>query len=175
MGFCIFANAAIAALYAQRQGLQRIGIFDWDVHHGNGTQAAIETCADIAFCSIHQSPGYPHTGQPDERGGFNNVLNVPLAPGSTIAEYQQVLADQVVPFFRSFQPDLLIVSAGYDANEADLLSKIKLQPEDYRLLTEACLTITPKILFGLEGGYDLESLARSVLVTIEACLAGVSD
>lgn len=170
MGFCIFCNAAIAAIYAQSKGIQRIGILDWDVHHGNGTQLAIENLPNVAFCSIHQSPGYPHTGAPDEHGKFNNVLNLPIAPGSTIQDYRQLFEAAVLPFFQNFDPDLLIVSAGYDANQVDLLSKINLQPQDYAELTNYSLEITPKVLFGLEGGYDLESLSLSVLETIKQCL-----
>jgi acetoin utilization deacetylase AcuC-like enzyme len=170
MGFCIFGNAAIAALYAQSQGIERIGILDWDVHHGNGTQAAIANQPNIAFCSIHQSPGYPHTGKADETGEFNNVLNLSIAPGSTIVDYRQLFDDRVLPFFRDFQPELLIVSAGYDANQVDLLSKINLQPQDYAELTRYSLAIAPNVLFGLEGGYELESLSQSVLETIKCCL-----
>jgi acetoin utilization deacetylase AcuC-like enzyme len=170
MGFCIFCNAAIAALYAQSKGIKRIGILDWDVHHGNGTQLAIEGLSNIAFCSIHQSPGYPHTGTSDEHGKFNNVLNLPIAPGSTIQAYRSLFEEKVLPFFQNFAPDLLIVSAGYDANQVDLLSRINLQPQDYAELTRYTLRITPKALFGLEGGYDLESLSLSVLETVKQCL-----
>ena len=171
MGFCLFANAAIAALYALEQsGISRVAILDWDVHHGNGTQAAVENHPDIAFCSIHQSPGYPHTGKADERGNYNNVLNLPIDPGSTLTDYQPLFEEKVVPFLSNFQPDLLIVSAGYDANQADMLSKINLQPADYSLFTAYCLQLTRRVVFGLEGGYELESLAQSVVATIKCCL-----
>ena len=171
MGFCIFCNPAIAAIYALTSGnIKRVGILDWDVHHGNGTQATVENYPNIAFCSIHQSPGYPHTGKPEEQGKFNNVLNLPIAPGSTIENYHQLFETKVLPFFHNFSPDLLIVSAGYDANQADLMSKINLQPNDYAVLTQYCLGITPKVLFGLEGGYELESLSQSVLETIKCCV-----
>jgi acetoin utilization deacetylase AcuC-like enzyme len=173
MGFCIFGNAAIAARYAQSIGIDRIGILDWDVHHGNGTQAAIESFPNIAFCSIHQSPGYPHSGKPEEKGKFNNVLNLPIAPGSTIGDYRQLFETQVLPFFRDFRPELLIVSAGYDANQVDLLSKINLQPEDYAELTNYSLEIAPKVLFGLEGGYELGSLSQSIFETIRCCSANI--
>ncbi|TWH43749.1 histone deacetylase family protein [Dulcicalothrix desertica] len=171
MGFCIFCNPAIAAIYALAIGnIKRVGILDWDVHHGNGTQATVENYPNIAFCSIHQSPGYPHTGKIEEQGKFHNVLNLPIAPGSTIENYYQLFETKVLPFFHNFSPDLLIVSAGYDANQADLLSKINLQPKDYATLTQYCLEITPKVLFGLEGGYELESLSQSVLETIKSCV-----
>lgn len=171
MGFCIFCNAAIASFYALATGqIKRVGILDWDVHHGNGTQTAVENFANIAFCSIHQSPGYPHTGKSDQYGKFNNVLNLPIAPGSLIQDYCQLFDQKVIPFFKDFAPDMLIVSAGYDANQADLLSKINLQPHDYAILTDYCLKITPQILFGLEGGYELDSLSLSVLETVKQCL-----
>lgn len=172
MGFCIFCHAAISALYAlDVEGINRVGILDWDVHHGNGTQAVVEQYPNLAFCSIHQSPGYPRTGRADEHGKFNNILNLPIAPESTIKVYQELFEEKILSFFRSFQPDLLIVSAGYDANQVDLLSKINLQPHDYAILTQYSLAVTPRVLFGLEGGYELESLSLSVLETVKQCLS----
>jgi acetoin utilization deacetylase AcuC-like enzyme len=171
MGFCLFSNAAIAALYAlQQPGINRVAILDWDVHHGNGTQAIVETHPQIAYCSLHQYPCYPGTGHYTERGFHNNVLNLPFPPGSDIGIYQPVFETKVVPFLSNFQPDLLIVSAGYDANADDPLASINLQPQDYGLFTDYCLGITRKILFGLEGGYDFDALAKSVLATIERCI-----
>ncbi|KAB8334923.1 histone deacetylase [Scytonema tolypothrichoides VB-61278] len=172
MGFCLFSNAAIAALYAlQQPGINRVAILDWDVHHGNGTQAIVENNPQIAYCSLHQYPCYPGTGHHTERGFHKNVLNVPFPPGSDIEIYQPVFEKKVVPFFSDFQPDLLIVSAGYDANADDPLASINLQPQDYGLFTDYCLGITRKILFGLEGGYDFDTLAKSVVATIERCIA----
>jgi acetoin utilization deacetylase AcuC-like enzyme len=171
MGFCLFANAAIAALYALKQpGINRVAILDWDVHHGNGTQAIVETNPQIAYCSLHQYPCYPGTGKASETGFHNNVLNLPIPPGSDLSVYQPLFEKKVVPFLSDFQPDLLIVSAGYDANAADPLARINLQPQDYGLFTDYCLGITRKILFGLEGGYDLTALSQSVVATIERCL-----
>ena len=171
MGFCLFSNAAIAAQYALTQpGIDRVGILDWDVHHGNGTQAIVESHSQIAYCSLHQSPCYPGTGTAGETGLHHNVLNVPMAAGSTLADYEPQFQDQVLPFFKAFQPDLLLVSAGYDANAADPLAGINLVPQDYGVFTQYCLSLTPNILFGLEGGYDLPALAQSVVATLEACL-----
>ncbi|MFN6567253.1 histone deacetylase [Dendronalium sp. ChiSLP03b] len=171
MGFCLFSNAAIAAFYALEQpGINRVAVLDWDVHHGNGTQAIVETNAQIAYCSLHQYPCYPGTGKATERGFHNNVLNLPIPPGSDITVYQPLWENKVVPFLANFQPDLLIVSAGYDANADDPLASINLQPEDYALFTEYCLGLTRKIIFGLEGGYDFSTLSQSVLATIERCL-----
>ena len=172
MGFCLFSNAAIAAYYALKQpGIQRVAILDWDVHHGNGTQEIVESDARIAYCSLHQSPCYPGTGSSSEQGAHNNVLNLPMQTGSTLADYQPVFEQKVMPFLKDFQPDLLIVSAGYDANAADPLAGIALQPEDYGLFTDYCLQLTRRIVFGLEGGYHLAALALSVAATIESCLA----
>jgi acetoin utilization deacetylase AcuC-like enzyme len=172
MGFCIFANAAIAALYALKQAkVQRVAILDWDVHHGNGTQAIVESHADIVFCSLHEFPQYPGTGAAQERGQHNNVMNFPMPAGSTIADYLPHFEQSIIPFLQRFQPDLLIVSAGYDANQADPLANISLQPQDYGVLTDLCLKVTHSILFGLEGGYDFDALAQSVTATIERCLA----
>ncbi|MEM7715378.1 MAG: histone deacetylase [Cyanobacteria bacterium P01_A01_bin.68] len=168
MGFCIFCNPVIAAIYAlSTEDIKRVGILDWDVHHGNGTQAIVENHSHIAFCSIHQSPGYPHTGKSEETGKFHNILNLPISPGSNIQTYHQLFQTKVLPFFDKFSPDLLIVSAGYDANKDDLMSKIELNPEDYGILTQYSLKITSKVLFGLEGGYELDSLSQSVLETIK--------
>ena len=172
MGFCLFSNAAIAAYYALEQpGVNRVAILDWDVHHGNGTQAIVENHPQIAYCSLHQFPCYPGTGYAKERGGYNNVLNLPLLPESAIAEYQAAFERQVVPFLTEFQPDLLIVSAGYDANADDPLASMNLQPSDYGLFTQYCLSLTRKIVFGLEGGYDFSALSRSVVATLEQCLS----
>jgi acetoin utilization deacetylase AcuC-like enzyme len=171
MGFCLFGNAAIAAHYALTlAGVNRVSILDWDVHHGNGTQALVESHPQIAYCSLHQASHYPFTGTAQERGMFENVLNIPLPAESTYADYALCFQDQVIPFLEQHAPDLLIVSAGYDANRDDPLSGIALQPEDFGRFTDACLTLTPRILFGLEGGYDLASLSQSVLSTIEHCL-----
>ncbi|WP_066425351.1 histone deacetylase [Anabaena sp. 4-3] len=172
MGFCLFSNAAIAAFYALEQpAVNRVAILDWDVHHGNGTQAIVEMHPQIAYCSLHQYPCYPGTGRATEHGFHNNVLNLPVPPGSDITVYQPLVEQKIVPFLAEFQPDLLIVSAGYDANADDPLASINLQPRDYAVLTDYCLGITRKILFGLEGGYDFETLAQSVIATIAPCLS----
>lgn len=171
MGFCLLSNAAIAAHYALRQpGVNRVAILDWDVHHGNGTQALVEQNPAIAYCSLHQSPAYPGTGRPSEQGFHQNVLNIPMAPGSTLAEYRPKFEQAVMPFLQQFEPDLLIVSAGYDATRADPLAGVSLAPQDFAVFTQYCQTIQPHILFGLEGGYDYDALAQSVIATIGACV-----
>ncbi|MFQ4136200.1 histone deacetylase [Nodosilinea sp. PGN35] len=171
MGFCLFSNAAIAAHYAlAKSSIDRVAILDWDVHHGNGTQALVEDNAAIAYCSLHQLPAYPGTGQASETGLHGNVLNLPMPPGSASADYQGQFEQRVMPFLKAFSPDLLIVSAGYDATAADPLAQINLSPQDYGTFTRQCLTVTDNILFGLEGGYDYDALSQSVLATIAARL-----
>lgn len=170
MGFCIFSNAAIAAIYALENGADRVAILDWDVHHGNGTQAAVETNPQIAYCSFHESPHYPGTGKETERGMYENILNLPMQAGSSIADYQPLFETKVIPFLHQFNPDLLIVSAGYDANHDDPLANISLEPRDFGVFTKYCLQVTRKVIFGLEGGYDFYSLGQSVVSTIEQCL-----
>jgi acetoin utilization deacetylase AcuC-like enzyme len=171
MGFCLLSNAAIAAQHALSRGAERVAILDWDVHHGNGTQSIVETNPYIRFCSLHESPQYPGTGHADEQGMFDNVLNLPMRAGSTIADYEPLFAEKILPFLSEFNPDLLLVSAGYDANRADPLAGIALQPEDYGVFTRYCLQVTRRIVFGLEGGYHYEALSRSVVATIAALVS----
>jgi acetoin utilization deacetylase AcuC-like enzyme len=171
MGFCLFANAAIAAHYALEQaGVSKVAILDWDVHHGNGTEAIVEDNPQIRYCSLHQFPCYPGTGESSYRGKQHNILNLPLNPGSKIQDYELLFAEKVIPFLENFQPDMIIVSAGYDANQQDPLASISLQPNDYGLLTKYLKQISSKLLFGLEGGYHLEALAQSVVATLASCL-----
>lgn len=171
MGFCLFSNAAIAAHYAlTKPGIDRVAVLDWDVHHGNGTQEIIQDHPRLAYCSLHQSPCYPGTGFPEEVGMYNNVLNIPMNPGSNINQYASAFEEKVIPFLTKFAPDLLIISAGYDAAKDDPLAAINLLPEDYQTLTKYCLNITQKVFFGLEGGYHLGALSASVVATIQACL-----
>lgn len=169
MGFCVFGNAAIAALYALTQpNIERVAILDWDVHHGNGTEAIVSGHPQIAYCSLHQYPFYPGTGSAQDNGP--RLLNIPMQSGSTLPDYETAFQTQVMPFLKTFSPDLLIVSAGYDAAQTDPLASVNLNPEDFGPLTTHCLALTQKILFGLEGGYHLNSLAIAVESTLAACL-----
>ncbi len=171
MGFCIFSNAAIAAIYALANGAQRVAILDWDVHHGNGTQAVVEGNSQLVYCSLHEFPHYPGTGAASETGVHHNILNLPMKAGSSIDQYQPLFESKVLPFLRNFQPDLLIISAGYDANKDDQLSNIALQPADFGVFTDYCLQVASKIVFGLEGGYDFGSLGKSVVATVDRFFA----
>jgi acetoin utilization deacetylase AcuC-like enzyme len=171
MGFCLLGNVAIATHYALSQpGINRVAILDWDVHHGNGTQALLEANPQVIYCSLHQYPAYPGTGAATDTGLHHNVLNIPMAAGSTLVEYEAQFRQKVIPFLKEFHPDLLLVSAGYDATAADPLASIALKPGDYAIFTEACLNLNVPMLLGLEGGYDYEALGQAVAATIEACL-----
>ena len=171
MGFCLFSNAAIAANYAlQNSQVQKVAILDWDVHHGNGTESIVADNPQIRYCSLHQSPCYPGTGNHDYYGQHQNVLNLPLKPGSGIQEYKILFEQQVIPFLADFDPDLIIVSAGYDANEQDPLAGINLHSQDYSYFTNKLKKIHTGLLFGLEGGYHLATLAKSVVATLASCL-----
>jgi acetoin utilization deacetylase AcuC-like enzyme len=169
MGFCVFGNAVIAALYALTQpNIGRVAILDWDVHHGNGTEAIVSGHPQIAYCSLHQYPFYPGTGSAQDNGP--RLRNIPMQSGSTLPDYETAFQKQVIPLLTNFAPDLLIVSAGYDAAQADPLASINLNPEDFGPLTAHCLALTSKIVFGLEGGYHLKSIATAVEATLAACL-----
>ncbi|AGY60359.1 histone deacetylase [Gloeobacter kilaueensis] len=171
MGFCLFSNAALAAHYALRvHHLERVAVLDWDVHHGNGTQQLCWSEPRLAYVSLHQSPQYPGTGHTGETGGSGNVLNVPLPAGSDRSTYQRAFTKQIWPFLERFEAQLLIVSAGFDAHSADPLAEMCLQASDYGEFARQCLNYTRRVLFGLEGGYDLDALAASVLAVTEACL-----
>ena len=171
MGFCIFSNAAIAAHYAlTKPGIDRVAILDWDVHHGNGTEAIVAKNPKIAYCSLHEYPFYPGTGADTYQGEYHNILNIPIKGGTTIYLYQELFEQQALPFLNRFNPQLLIISAGYDATRADHLANVALEPSDYGILTKLCLRICPQLLFGLEGGYNYEALSDSVIATLQALL-----
>lgn len=167
MGFCLFSNSAIAANYSlTKEGINRVAILDWDVHHGNGTEEIVASNPNIAYCSLHQHPCYPGTGDENYGGMYDNVLNIPIKAGSTIKDYDFYFQEKVIPFLQKFKPDLLIVSAGYDANYDDPLASVCLYPGDFGKFARYCQQISDKILLGLEGGYHLEALAQSVEETL---------
>jgi acetoin utilization deacetylase AcuC-like enzyme len=167
MGFCLFNNAAVAALHARaRWGVQRVAVVDFDVHHGNGTQAMFAADADLFYASSHQHPCYPGTGEAWERGTANNIVNAPLRPGSDSAAFRAAWENTILPELDRFAPGMLIVSAGFDAHKADPLAQLRVETTDYAWITNELLRITAmhcngRLVSVLEGGYDLDALAAS--------------
>jgi acetoin utilization deacetylase AcuC-like enzyme len=174
MGFCVFNNVAIGAMHAlEAHGLKRVAIVDFDVHHGNGTQTIAEREPRLLFISTHQSPLYPGTGLASETGIDNNVVNVPLEPGAGGREFRKAMMQHVIPALDAFAPELLLVSAGFDAHADDPLAQLAFQPEDYAWAGEALRQVSlrnckGKLVSTLEGGYDLAALARSASAYVEA-------
>ena len=171
MGFCLLANAVIAAREAQALGRERILIVDWDVHHGNGTQALVERDPSIRFVSLHQWPWYPGTGAASERG-VGNVFNVPRPSGLPPGRYVGDLEDAFGEALRDWSPDLLLISAGYDSLLGDPLGGFTLEPEHYARLTRTLRARCPQapIVAVLEGGYVPERVADGVVATLQALI-----
>jgi len=178
MGFCIFNQAAIAARYAQRKhGLTRAAIVDFDVHHGNGSQEIFWSDASVMYCSTHQMPLYPGTGARSERGEHDNIVNAPLAPGDGGPEFREAMDSVILPRLEAFGPDIIIISAGFDAHTRDPLASLNFEEEDFAWATKRIMEIADKRAQGrvvsvLEGGYDLEGLARSAAAHVTALMRG---
>jgi acetoin utilization deacetylase AcuC-like enzyme len=175
MGFCVFNNIAIAAQALRAQaGVERIAIVDWDVHHGNGTQHAFESERDVLFASLHQFPFYPGTGALDEQGqgrGLGSTLNFPLPGGCGDAEYGELFDELLVPMLLAWRPQMLLVSAGFDAHARDPLGGMEVSTAGFAAMAERACAVADevcggKIVLALEGGYDLDALAESVAAVV---------
>lgn len=175
-GFCLFNNVAIGARHAQAAyGIERVAIIDFDVHHGQGTQAVAEPDPTLFYASTHQYPLYPGTGSARERGIAGNVVNVPLGAGSGSAEFRRAWSEGILPALDNFAPELVVVSAGFDAHRRDPLAQLNVETEDFVWLTEELLAIAARHADGrlvsvLEGGYDLAALAESVATHVGALM-----
>ncbi len=175
MGFCFFSNAVVAARHAQAaHGVERVAIVDFDVHHGNGTQACVEADATILYASSHQWPLYPGTGDAREQG-VGNVFNAPLPPGADGETFRAAWRDRLLPAIDAFAPGLVVVSAGFDAHARDPLAQLRVREPDFAWLTAELCGIAERHCRGrlvslLEGGYDLEALAHSVAAHVRALM-----
>ncbi|GAA0571665.1 histone deacetylase family protein [Craurococcus roseus] len=178
MGFCFFANAVVAARHAQKaHGVGRVAILDFDVHHGNGTQACMEDDPTLFYASSHQWPLYPGTGHPKERGAAGNVCNAILPPGASGAAFRACWETMLLPALRAFAPELVVVSAGFDAHAADPLAQLNAVEADYAWLTERICEVAERHCDGrvvslLEGGYDLDALASSAAAHVRVLMRG---
>ncbi|MEX2009525.1 MAG: histone deacetylase family protein, partial [Dongiaceae bacterium] len=176
MGFCVFNNVAVGAEQARAvHGLKRVAVVDFDVHHGNGTQASFEADPDLFYGSTHQSPLYPGTGAAEERG-VGNIFNAPLAPMSGSREFRAAMTGTILPALRRFGPDLLLVSAGFDAHEADPLASLRLHEDDFAWATQELIDVADEACAGrlvsvLEGGYDMAALAASTAAHLRVLMA----
>jgi len=180
MGFCFFDNAAIAARHAQRKhGIARAAVIDFDVHHGNGTQDIFWADKTVMYCSTHQMPLFPGTGAAGERGEHDNIVNAPLASEDGSAQFRAAFENRILPHLKKFAPELIIVSAGFDAHYRDPLASINLKAEDFGWVTQKLMDVADasaggRIVSVLEGGYDLQGLAESVVAHVTALMGTAS-
>jgi acetoin utilization deacetylase AcuC-like enzyme len=178
MGFCLFNNIAIGALHARAaHGLRRIAVVDFDVHHGNGTQARFWGDPELFYASTHQFPLYPGTGRAEERGASGNILNVPLPPMAGSEEFRHAIRVAVLPALTRFAPEFLLVSAGFDGHVDDPLAGLRYEEADFAWVTGELVRVADEVCGGrvvsaLEGGYDLRALAASAAAHVRALMAG---
>ena len=176
MGFCLFNNVAIGALRAREvHGLARVAVIDFDVHHGNGTQAAFATDGSLFYASTHQYPLYPGTGAVNETG-VGNIVNVPLRPMSRSGPFRLAMSQRILPALDAFRPELVLISAGFDAHKNDPLAQLLLEEADYAWVTEKLLDIAyrhaeGRLVATLEGGYDLAALGASVAAHVRVLMS----
>jgi acetoin utilization deacetylase AcuC-like enzyme len=178
MGFCLFNNAAIAARYAQnRYGVERAAVVDFDVHHGNGSQDIFWADKSVMYCSTHEMPLYPGTGAVGERGEYDTIVNAPLSAGAGGNAFREAFETVILPRLREFKPDILVISAGFDAHTRDPLANLNLVEADFAWVTKKLMEIADSSALGrivsmLEGGYDLQGLSRSVAAHVTALMRG---
>ena len=178
MGFCLFNNAAIAARYARKtHGVERAAVVDFDVHHGNGSQDIFWSDKSVMYCSTHEMPLYPGTGAVGERGDFNTIVNAPLSAGDGGDAFREAFDTVILPRLREFKPDIVIISAGFDAHTRDPLANLNLVETDFSWATKKLMEIADasakgRVVSLLEGGYDLQGLSRSVAAHVTALMHG---
>lgn len=178
MGFCFVNNVAVAAFHARKaHGLKKVAVVDFDVHHGNGTQDIFWNDPDLFFASTHQYPYYPGTGAADETGAHNNIVNVPLPVGTDGASFRKGFEREILPALDSFEPELVLISAGFDAHKDDPLSDMGLEEDDFFWATRQVLKIAQRhadgrVVSALEGGYNLRALGASAATHVSALMKG---
>ncbi|ACA14958.1 histone deacetylase superfamily [Methylobacterium sp. 4-46] len=176
MGFCFFNQAAVAARHARKAyGAERVALVDWDVHHGNGSQDIFWRDKSVLYCSTHQMPLYPGTGATSERGDHDTIVNAPLRPGDDGERFREAFETAILPRIDAFHPDLIVISAGFDAHWRDPLANLQLTEADFAWTTRRLMDLADRHAGGrvvsvLEGGYDLDGLSRSVAAHVEALM-----